>query len=97
MALLRSTISREFIRGKAGTRELVHRKAGYHSIKDSTRKVEIDRCQRSPKLAISIDQREYVAHIVDLMQFLGPVESKSIFVGFGVFFEGLMFGTMSSI
>ena len=97
MALLRSTISREFIRGKAGTREFVHGKAGYHSIKDSTRKVEIDRRQRSPELTISIEQREYVAHIVDLMQFFEPVESKSIFVGFGVFLEGLMFGTMSSI
>ena len=50
-------------------------------------------------MAISIEQREreYVAHIVDLMQFFEPVESKSIFVGFGVFLEGLMFGTMSSI
>lgn len=87
MALLRSTISREFIHGKAG----------YHSIKDSTRKVEIDRRQRSPKLAISIEQREreYVAHIVDLLQFFGSVESKSMFGGFDVFLEGLMFGLVA--
>jgi DNA transformation protein len=87
VALLRSTISREFIRGKAG----------YHSIKDSTRKVEIDRRQRSPKLAISIEQREreYVAHIVDLLQFFGSVESKSMFGGFDVFLEGLMFGLVA--
>ena len=31
-------------------------------------------------------------HIVDLLQFIGPIESKSMFGGFGVFLEGLMFG-----
>ena len=46
-------------------------------------------------LAISIEQREYVAHIVDLLQFFGPVESKSLFGGFGVFLEGLMFGLIA--
>ena len=43
-------------------------------------------------MAISIEQREYVAHIVDLLQLVGPVESKSMFGGFGMFLEGLMFG-----
>ncbi|MFT7472366.1 MAG: DNA transformation protein [Kiritimatiellia bacterium] len=46
-------------------------------------------------MAISIEQREYVAHIVDLLQFFGPVESKSMFGGFGVFLEGLMFGLVA--
>jgi len=46
-------------------------------------------------VAISIEQREYVAHIVDLLQFVGPVESKSMFGGFGMFLEGLMFGLVA--
>ena len=46
-------------------------------------------------MAVSIEQREYVAHIVDLLQFFGPVESKSMFGGFGVFLEGLMFGLIA--
>jgi DNA transformation protein len=46
-------------------------------------------------VAISTEQREYVAHIVDLLQFIGPVESKSMFGGFGVFLEGLMFGLVA--
>ena len=46
-------------------------------------------------MAISIEQREYAAHIVDLLQFIGPVESKSMFGGFGMFLEGLMFGLVA--
>ena len=46
-------------------------------------------------MAISIEQREYVAHIVDRLQFIGPVESKSMFGGFGMFLEGLMFGLVA--
>ena len=46
-------------------------------------------------MAISIEQREYVAHIVDLLQFIGPVESKSMFGGFGMFLEDLMFGLVA--
>ncbi len=47
-------------------------------------------------MAISYEQREYVAHIVDLLQGIGPVESKSMFGGFGVFLEGLMFGLIAN-
>jgi DNA transformation protein len=47
-------------------------------------------------VAINKEQREYVAHIVDLLQFIGPVESKSMFGGFGVFLEGLMFGLVAN-
>lgn len=46
-------------------------------------------------MAVSKAQREYVAHIVDLLQFIGPVESRSMFGGFGVFLEGLMFGLIA--
>ena len=46
-------------------------------------------------MAISIEQREHVAHIVDLLQLIGPVESKSMFGGFGMFLEGLMFGLVA--
>jgi DNA transformation protein len=46
-------------------------------------------------VAISIEQREYVAHIVDLLQLIGPVESKSMFGGFGMFLEGLIFGLVA--
>lgn len=47
-------------------------------------------------MPISKAQREYVSHIVDLLQLLGPVESKSMFGGFGVFLEGLMFGLVAN-
>ena len=46
-------------------------------------------------MAISKQQREYVEHVIDLLQFIGPVESKSMFGGFGVFLEGLMFGLVA--
>lgn len=46
-------------------------------------------------MAINKEQREYVSHIVDLLQFIGPVESKSMFGGFGLFLEGLMFGLVA--
>ena len=34
-------------------------------------------------------------HIVDLLQFIGPIESKSMFGGFGVFLDALMFGLIA--
>ena len=34
-------------------------------------------------------------YIVDLLKFIGPIESKSMFGGFGVFLEGLMFGLIA--
>ena len=43
----------------------------------------------------SREQREYVSHIVDLLQSIGPVESRAMFGGFGVFLEGLMFGLVA--
>lgn len=47
-------------------------------------------------MAISKEQREYVSHIVDMLQVIGPVESKSMFGGFGVFLEGLMFALVAN-
>lgn len=46
-------------------------------------------------MAISTEQREFAAHVVDLLQSIGPVESKTMFGGFGVFMEGLMFGLIA--
>jgi len=34
-------------------------------------------------------------YIVDLLKFIGPIESKSMFGGFGVFLKGLMFGLIA--
>lgn len=46
-------------------------------------------------MAISKAQREYVSHITDQLQSIGPVTSKTMFGGFGVFLEGLMFGLVA--
>ncbi len=46
-------------------------------------------------MAISKEQREYVSHVVDLLQSIGPVESKPMFGGFGIFLQGLMFGLVA--
>ena len=43
-------------------------------------------------MSISLRQREFVDYIVDLSQVIGPVYSKRMFGGYGVFLEGLMFG-----
>ena len=46
-------------------------------------------------MAISNEAKEFAAYVVDLMQPVGPVYSKRMFGGFGVFLEGLMFGLIS--
>ena len=43
-------------------------------------------------MSISLRQKEFVEYIVDLSQVIGPVYSKRMFGGYGVFLEGLMFG-----
>jgi DNA transformation protein len=70
--------------------KFVRGKADYHSIKG-----RVGKCQRVGELALSKEQREYVAHIVDLLQAIGPVKSKFMFGGFGLFMEGLMFGLIA--
>lgn len=37
-------------------------------------------------------EKDFVHYIVDLMQSIGPVQSKRMFGGYGLFLEGLMFG-----
>jgi DNA transformation protein and related proteins len=46
-------------------------------------------------MAISSEEKEFAAYVVDLMQSIGPVESKRMFGGFGVFLDGLMFGLIT--
>mgnify|MGYP000017281187 FL=1 len=36
-------------------------------------------------------EKEFVSYVVELMQSLGPVRSKRMFGGHGIFLEGLMF------
>ena len=35
---------------------------------------------------------EFVDYLLDMMQVLGPVQSRRMFGGYGLFIEGLMFG-----
>ncbi len=46
-------------------------------------------------MAISQEEKEFAAHVVDLSQSIGPVYSKRMFGGFGIFLEGLMFGLIA--
>jgi DNA transformation protein len=41
------------------------------------------------------DQREFANHIVDLLESFGPVESKRMFGGYGIFRQGLMIGLVA--
>jgi len=40
-------------------------------------------------------EKEFVSYIVDLMQSMGPVYSKGMFGGHGIFLDGLMFGLVA--
>jgi len=40
-------------------------------------------------------EKEFVSYIVELMQSMGPVHSKSMFGGHGIFLDGLMFGLIA--
>lgn len=46
-------------------------------------------------MPISNQEREFAAYTVDNLQGLGPVYSKGMFGGFGVFLDGLMFGLIA--
>lgn len=46
-------------------------------------------------MAISKKEKEFVAHIVDLMESFGPVSARSMFGGHGIFLNGLMFGLVA--
>ncbi|MBT4837730.1 MAG: TfoX/Sxy family protein [Methylococcales bacterium] len=47
-------------------------------------------------MPVSKVEREFVDHLVELMQSIGPVYSKSMFGGHGIFLDGLMFGLVAS-
>ena len=46
-------------------------------------------------MAISREDQEFCDYVVGLCQLIGPVYSKRMFGGFGIFLEGLMFGLIS--
>lgn len=41
------------------------------------------------------EARQFAAHVVDMLQNIGPVYSRRMFGGFGVFLDGLMFGLIA--
>ena len=46
-------------------------------------------------MPITNEEKEFAAYIIDLMQAIGPVYSKRMFGGFGVFLDGMMFGLIT--
>ncbi len=46
-------------------------------------------------MVASKEKKEFVSYIVDLMQSMGPIYSKSMFGGYGIFLDGLMFGLVA--
>ena len=43
----------------------------------------------------SSEENEFVSHVVDLMQSIGPATAKRMFGGYGVFLDGLMFALIA--
>ena len=41
------------------------------------------------------EKKQFASYVVDLMQVIGPVYSKRMFGGFGLFLDGLMFGLIA--
>lgn len=46
-------------------------------------------------MAINEGERAFAAHAVEMLQGVGPVYSKRMFGGFGVFLDGMMFGLIA--
>jgi DNA transformation protein len=46
-------------------------------------------------MPVSSEEQEFVSYVVDMMQSIGPVYSKRMFGGHGVFLEGLMFALIA--
>jgi DNA transformation protein len=44
---------------------------------------------------VSNEEQEFVSYVVDMMQTIGPVYSKRMFGGYGIFLEGLMFALIA--
>lgn len=47
-------------------------------------------------MAVRTEQQDFVNHVVDLLQSLGPVTAKRMFGGHGVFLDGLMFALIAN-
>ena len=46
-------------------------------------------------MALRTEEKKFTAYVVDLMQTIGPVSSKAMFGGYGIFLDGLMFGLIA--
>jgi len=46
-------------------------------------------------MTTSKKEKEFVSYVVELMQSIGPVYSKGMFGGHGIFLEGLMFALVA--
>jgi len=46
-------------------------------------------------MAITTEEKEFASYVVELMQAVGPVRSKRMFGGFGMFLEDLMIGLIA--
>lgn len=46
-------------------------------------------------MAVDYSEKDFVPYVVDLMQSIGPVYSKRMFGGYGLYIEGLMFGLIA--
>jgi DNA transformation protein len=46
-------------------------------------------------MSVYSEEQEFVSYVVDMLQTIGPVYSKKMFGGHGVFLEGLMFALIA--
>ena len=47
-------------------------------------------------MAVRHVQQDFVNHVTELLQALGPVSARRMFGGHGIFLDGLMFGLIAS-
>ena len=46
-------------------------------------------------MVLATKEKEFASYVVELLQTIGPVRSKRMFGGFGMFLEDLMFGLIA--
>ena len=46
-------------------------------------------------MSVNEEAKQFAAHVVDLLQLIGPVYSRRMFGGYGIFLDGLMFGLIA--
>jgi DNA transformation protein len=46
-------------------------------------------------MSVSNEEKEFSSYVVDMLQTIGPVYSKRMFGGHGIFLEGLMFALIA--